>query len=437
MSIVTPKTFKTYSLGCRVNQAEMEAISRQLVTKGYALCQTKDQPDIVLLNTCAVTQKAEFETRKEIRKLKRLYPQSFLVVLGCTVTAQEKYNIVLPQADLLVSNEAKQRVIDLLEEKFGSKPADLKQISQSKYILSGRKFIKVQEGCDNFCTFCLTACLRGKPTSVPLPQIIEEINYWESQGIKEIILTGINISLYGKDSPKQESVTSLIEKILCKTRIERISLSSIYPQMLTPDFLDLTINNPRISQYFHLSIQSGSQSVLQRMNRKTNLNKLGETLKQIKAKNQSFTFRADFIAGFPDEAKEEFEETLQFIKENKISFVHAFPFSKRKGTAAFEMIEKKAWKDLPSQTKKERVKKVMETVKQIRQQEAERLINQISNCLIVRGDEAITHNGWPLRLRLHWKCSGQAINKGQIVPVKITAFENDQLGGEFIYPEES
>jgi threonylcarbamoyladenosine tRNA methylthiotransferase MtaB len=424
MSIVTPKTFKTYSLGCRANQAEIEEISRQLISKGYALCQSKDRPDIVLLNTCAVTQKAEFETRKEIRKLKRLYPQSFLVVLGCTVTAQEKYNIVLPQADLLISNENKQGVIDLLEEKFGSETANNNQISQSKYILSGRKFIKIQEGCDNFCTFCLTACLRGIPTSVPVAQIIEEINYWESQGIKEIILTGINISLYNP------SITVLLDQILSQTKIERISLSSIYPEMLEDNLLNLILNNPRISQYFHLSIQSGAPSVLTRMNRKTSIEKLGKTLQFIKQKNPLFTLRADFIISFPDETEKEFEETLQFIRENKISFAHVFPFSKRRGTVAFEMIEKKTWKDLPSQTKKERVKKVMETVKQARQQEAKKLSNQISDCLIIKGNEAITHNGWPITVTSNkLKITGI---KGQIIPVKITSFKDDHLFGEIV-----
>lgn len=423
MSIVTPKTFKTYCLGCRVNQAEMEEISRQLISKGYAFCPTKDQPDIVLLNTCAVTQKAEFETRKEIRKLKRVYPQSFLVVLGCAVTAQ-KYNIVLPQADLLVSNEDKKRTVDLLEEKFGSKASDLEQVLPSKYIFSSRKFIKIQEGCDNFCTFCLTACLRGKPTSVPVAQIIEEINYWRAQSIKEIILTGINISLY------QPSITVLLDQILSQTKIERISLSSIYPEMLEDNLLNLILNNPRISQYFHLSIQSGAPSVLTRMNRKTSIEKLGKTLHFIKQKNPFFTFRADFIVGFPDETQEEFEETLEFIRENKISFAHVFPFSKRKGTVAFERIEKKVWQDLPSQTKKERVKKVMETVKEVRQQEAEMLINQISDCLVVRGNEAITHNGWPIMIRTMNKEQRTKGLKGKIVPVKITSFENDQLLGE-------
>lgn len=430
-SIVTPPSFLTYSLGCRTNQAEIESLSRQLQDRGFAVCRPSSLPQIVLLNTCVVTQKAQRETRKEIRKLRRAYPKAFLVVLGCAVTAQEKLGFNLPQADWLISNEEKQRVADLLEEKYKTVLTKKGKIEKkSKYALSGRKFIKIQEGCDRFCTFCLTACLRGHPTSLPVDKIIKEINFWLENSIREIILTGTNISLYGQDLKPKTALTDLTRKILEKTPTPRLSLSSIYPQSLTPDFLKLVLGNPRVSQYFHLSIQSGSSSVLKKMNRSTDISK--NSLMQIKQKVPEFTFRADLIVGFPGETKKEFEETLQLIKVAPISFVHVFPFSKRPGTVAFEMIRRKKWQEVSSQIKKERVKKVLEIAKEVRQKEGRKQINKTTSCLIIRDKEGLTQNGWPITIGTMSNEQGTMGLKGKILPVKITDFKNDQLFGEII-----
>lgn len=430
-STLSLKTFKTYSLGCRANQAEIEIISKQLIDRGLRQSQPGEKPDLILFNTCSVTQKAEKETRQIMRQIKKAYPSAKLVVLGCTVTAREKYKTPLPAADLFIANEDKHRTLSLLEHKFGTLGI-AKNISrlENMYLASGRKFILIQTGCHNFCSFCLTAFLRGEPTSIPPQSIIEEINAWLPLNIKEVILTGTNLALWGEDLEPAQTITDLLSAILNQTKAERLSLSSIYPEMLTPDFLNLVSQNSRISRYFHLSLQSGSPTVLQRMNRPTNLEKLKQVLAKLKKEIPDFTFRADFIVGFPEETEEEFAETLRFVKENKIAFAHIFPFSKRKGTVAFEMIEKKSWKDLPFQIKKERVKKLRETVKEIREIEARQLINKISDCLIIRNNEAITHNGWPIWIN-NTKPKIKSL-KGKITPVKITAFENDQLLGEII-----
>ncbi|PIQ70171.1 hypothetical protein COS55_03270 [Candidatus Shapirobacteria bacterium CG03_land_8_20_14_0_80_40_19] len=415
-SILAPKTFLTYSLGCRTNQAEMEDIGLQLTANG--LRQTLREPDLVLLNTCVVTAKAEKESRQKIRALRKKHPKSFLVVLGCGVTAREIFNINLPEANLFVSNENKDQTINILNKHLRARliaPLQSKTCLNNKYIQSGRKFIKIQDGCDKYCSYCLTRYLRGIPKSIPPEKIIKEINFWVKNGIKEVILTGINIGLY-------PDLTGLLNKILKETKIERISFSSIYPEMLTEDFVKLVINNPRISQYFHLSLQSGSQNVLQRMNRETDLSRLLSIIKQIKAENQLFTFRADIIVGFPNESEEEFRETLDFIKKAKISFAHIFTYSARKGTVAYSL------SDLPSQIKKERIKRIVEAVKAIRQKEAEKIIEQTTNCLIVRGNEGMTENGWPIQVRVR----DRARVKGKILPVKITDFKNDQLFGEII-----
>lgn len=426
----------------------MENISLQLSACGLRQFKSSapffPSPDLILLNTCVVTEKAERETRKEIRKLQRLYPKSFLVVLGCAVTAKQKFIINLPEADLLISNEYKDRVIELLEQKYGSfQKRNQHPTIDNLYIRSGRKFIKIQEGCNLFCSFCQTAYLRGEPESVPPAKVIKEINFWLEKGIKEIILTGINIALYGLDLKEKINITDLVKLILKETPAERVSFSSIYPEMLLPltglnpvnEFTKLVINNSRISQYFHLSLQSGSQSVLQRMNRKTDLSRLLDILKQIKAINPFFTFRADIITGFSEESEKEFNETLEFIKKAKISFVHVFPFSARKGTKAFEMIKQKKWQDLPATTKKERTEIITKVVKETRRHEATKQFGDITDCLMVRLKrnniwEGLTKNGWLVKIKDQKSNIKNA--KGKICPIKIIDFKEDQLWGEIL-----
>ncbi len=420
--ILPPKTFLAYSLGCRTNQAEIEDISLRLMA--YGLRQKPGTPDIILLNTCVVTAKAEKETRQKIRELRKKYPKSFLVVLGCGVTAKEEFNINLPEADLYILNKNKDSVIKLLKKNFNLTLKNKNSFLNNNYIQSGRNFIKIQDGCDKSCSFCLTCYLRGIPKSIPPEKIIEEINFWVKNDIKEIILTGINIGLY-------HNLTGLLNKILKETKIERISFSSIYPEMLTDEFLKIVVDNPRISQYFHLSLQSGSQTVLQRMNRKTDLNGLLSTIKQIKTKNQFFTFRADIIIGFPNETEEEFKATLEFIKKNKISFVHSFPFSIRPDTKAEGFLKSGKWQDLPKEIKKQRQKIITNQIEKIKRELAGKMTGQVFPCLIVREKnhvwESLSQNNWPVAIRSKTKNL-----KGKIFPVKIIGFNNDQLLGEIV-----
>jgi len=547
MPIVSPKTFLAYSLGCRTNQAEIEAISLQLTGYGFRQLEeglrttdyTLQQPDLILLNTCVVTAKAEKETRQKIRELRKKYPKVFLVVLGCGVNAKNKFNTTLPAADLYITNEEKENITEIIYKCIVERDSSISvgmtmdnchsdrlrysseewrnhletrtkesldfardDILDNKYIQSGRKFIKIQDGCNGGCSFCLTQFVRGKPTSIPPEKIIEEINYWVGKGIKEIILTGINIGLYFSRhsdrsrrggrvekslSPTKEEegplnlagITNLVKRILNETQIARISFSSIYPEMLTEEFLSLVVGNQRITQCLHLSLQSGSQTVLERMNRKTNLNELLKKLQWIKSKNPFFTFRADIISGFPNETEQEFQETLDFIKNAKISFAHVFTFSPRKGTTAYQMIKTKQWQDLPEKTKKERAKKIKIAVEEIGKKEAEKIIGQTMDCLIIKKVnchsenfclsfratsidiggvekslspanyttkerdpstpneieglgmtqwEGITENGWIVLVK-STKSKIKSL-KGNILPVKITGFEKNYLVGE-------
>lgn len=431
--ILSPKTFAVFSLGCRTNEAEIEDLSQQLIKKGFTPASGKEQPGLVVLNTCVVTQKAEKETRQKIRELRKKYPQSFLVVLGCAVTAKEKLGVKLPKADLFIPNEDKEKALKIILKKISfskdTKNNLTRQVFWTKYQSSGRKFIKIQDGCNKFCAYCLTCLVRGKPKSVPGSQIIKEINFWVDKGIKEIILTGINISLWGKDLQPQEKIEDLIEKILSETKAERISFSSVYPEMINKKITKLVVGNPRISQYFHLSLQSGSEEVLKRMGRPTDLKSLLEKINLIKKANPLFTFRADIIVGFPQETEKEFKETIDFLQRAKIAFGHVFPFSARKGTLAEKKICQGEWKEVPFETKKQREKEIIKELREIRKKEIKKQLGRKTKCLIVAQKKGklwgLTQNNWQVML----ENQENANLKGKLVEIEIFAGKTDYLLG--------
>lgn len=419
-------TFSTYSLGCRTNQAEIEEISEKLIKLGWIY--NIKNPFVVILNTCVVTSKAELETRKEIRQLKKKYPKAKIVVLGCAVSGQ-KLGIQLPKADLLIDNKAKKQTPILIKKNFFTEkivcsPSNLAQPNlsrtiKSKYTQSGRKFIKIQDGCNRFCSYCITCFLRGKPESKPVEVILKEINTQIVLGIKEIILTGINLSLY-KD--KKIDCAQLAKIILDSTKIERLSFSSIHPELIKDEFIKIIVNNPRINQCLHLSLQSGSPTVLKRMNRTTDLTQLSNQIKKIKRLNRNFVFRADIIVGFPNESKDEFEETLKFVKKSEISFAHIFRYSPRVGTLADKKVREKEWQLIDKSTMKNRISELKKIIEQNKFRLFASLNNKTVRCLITQPHKGIIENGIEIDL------DSEADAVGQIAKVGIKIIDNQIVG---------
>ena len=346
--------FKTYSLGCRVNQAELETLTGQLETAGYLCDQENINPNFILLNTCVVTQKAEKETRKEIRKVKRLYPKAKLIVLGCAVEAKEKLENVLPEADIFVNNHDKLGIVNIITKLFPITKQLAPKHYQDKYQKSGKALIKIQDGCNYRCSYCIVPSLRGKSYSVPSKEIVNQIN--KLSNTHEVILTGVNLSLYGLDLKPRISFLELLKNILDQTKVEKITLTSLDPQLVDRELVNLFIGNSRLSRNLHFSLQSGSPSVLKRMNRNPNLNNFVKLLPFFKIYDSKFKFRADIIVGFPEETEKEFQETVLLIKQIKLNRAHLFRFSPRPGTLAFQKIQKKEWQDIPLGVKKEREK---------------------------------------------------------------------------------
>ena len=435
-------TFQTLTLGCRVNQAETKKISQDLLKLGFYPYQKNDysQPDLIIVNTCVVTRKGEQESAKTIRRLRKNYPGSLLVATGCAanlwlkVCAKSKNQ--LPPADIFITNEQKYTLAKTISRSF---LLSLANPSSSKE--ETRSLVKIQDGCDHFCSYCIVPHLRPEPTSKSLTKTVKEINHLVKNGTREVILCGINLSLYGRDLNPKISLNQLIKTILKKTTISRLSLSSLTPRLVNQELVDIFLadyqKDRRLSTYLHLALQSGSPTTLKRMNRKTNLKKLKTILRYLKEIIPDFNLRADIMVGFPGETEKEFQQTINFIKKTKIAFIHLFRYSLRPGTIAQKMIDTKKWQKVDHSVKKDRWQKIAQITKQIRKKEAQSIIGKTKEVLILKktnlGWWGISDNYWPTNINNVKNSNLKQKNiLGKIVPVKITSQSGNQLRGNLV-----
>jgi threonylcarbamoyladenosine tRNA methylthiotransferase MtaB len=315
------KTFSIITFGCRVNQAESRYIAESLCQKGWKY--QGNRRDLVIINSCAVTHKAEKEVKQFARRVKRENPNVKLIITGC-FTDKTK---LTPKKNLIGHNSGNY---------------------QDKYAGSGKAIVKIQDGCNNFCSYCIVPFLRGRSVSRPEEEIIQEIRRLEIRKIKEIILTGIDIADY-KNLPK------LLKLILSQTTIKKISFGSININAFSKSFLDLFPNN-RLASNFHIPLQSGCDATLKRMNRKYSISNFQRQLSNIQKKIPHFTFSTDIIVGFPGETDQEFNQSLKFLKSLKLTKIHVFRYSSRKGTVASKM--EKKWGKVTEEIKRKRAQQI-------------------------------------------------------------------------------
>ena len=352
------KTFFSYSFGCRVNEAEKEEIDRQLLKAGF--CYSKANPDFYIVNTCTVTQKAEREARQHIYQARKRFPEAKIVITGCAATYWQKNNLYqkLP-VDLVVDNLNKKFLVKLLQKRlYQQSQIHLRGVFRSnilsKFIDSGRLLIKIQDGCQRFCSYCIVPYLRGLPKSYRISEIINKINHL-SKGIKEVIFTAVNTEAFGYDTG--ESFIELVDEVVRQTKISRISFGSIHPWSATNDFFDLykkLLPEKRLVDFFHIPFQSGSNKILQLMKRGYTKEEMLEKLQSIKRLNDFAFIGTDIIVGFLDETDRDFEDTYSFLEQSPISKFHIFRFSKRQNTAAYYM--SKSLTEPQSQIKEKRAK---------------------------------------------------------------------------------
>jgi threonylcarbamoyladenosine tRNA methylthiotransferase MtaB len=322
------------TIGCRLNQSEIEIMASQFRQAGHAIIPSPAEADLIVINTCAVTGAAASDSRQKIRQAAK-YGNKRIIATGCWATLEPQAALELPGVENVVLNENKSDLVsDLLQ--ISPQIFDIEPLARE--VLPGthqrtRAFIKVQDGCDNFCTFCITKIARGKGVSEPLSKIMNAVNQALQGGAQEIVLSGVHLGSWGKDLDEKLHLANLIQAILSDSDVKRLRLSSLEPWDLDESFFELW-NDPRLCNHLHLPLQSGSDAVLRRMARKTSRETYREIVSNARAVEPEMAVTTDMIVGFPGENDDDFAETLEFVREIGFAGGHVFPFSARPGTAA-------------------------------------------------------------------------------------------------------
>ena len=342
-----------HNLGCKVNAYETEAMLQQLVSRGYEIVPFEEEADVYVINTCTVTNIADRKSRQMLHRARKRNPEALVVAVGCYVQADPEAAARDAAVDLVVGNDQKGRLADLIEA-GASRVEDLKAprsyepIAISDSTEHTRAFLKIQDGCNQFCSYCLIPYVRGRVRSRRPEEVILEAKILAAKGFQEVVLTGIHLSSYGLDFPEEaENVTAeepygtalrrLIGRIAEIPQIRRIRLGSLEPRIITPGFTSFLASCGKFCPHFHLSLQSGSASVLKRMNRRYTPEEYREKCRQIREAFSHPAITTDVIVGFPGETEEEFRETVSFLEDLQLYETHIFKYSRRKGTAADRM----------------------------------------------------------------------------------------------------
>ena len=325
-------------VGCRLNQAEIEHLALSLTESGVEVVSDPEEADEIVINTCCVTAKASADSRKMLRHHKALFPNAHVIGTGCWVsTSKDKLTERQQMLDQAYDNTQKEQIlVDLIEkaspEIFGSGFYRPNLGSRNRT----RGFVKVQDGCDNRCAYCLTQVARGHSVSTDAKSVIAYSRKLHHLGVKEIVLTGVQLGSWGKDLLPRQSISDLVKKLLDQTETARIRLSSIEPWDVSPELISL-FEDPRLCPHLHIPLQSGSDEILRKMNRPMNTARFREILKHIRGANPDIAITTDIICGFPGETEEIFDHSLEFLRDCQFSGGHVFPFSALQGTTAFTM----------------------------------------------------------------------------------------------------
>lgn len=334
------------TLGCKVNQYETEAMSELFIAKGYQVLPSEAMADIYVINTCSVTNLGEKKSRQYIRKMKRQNPNAIIAVVGCYSQVATEEVMAIEGVNLVIGTDDRKKVVEYVEDLEPwdqvSYVGDIMKVKEFEELVienvidKTRAFIKIQEGCNQYCSYCIIPYARGPIRSRQKENVLAEVRRLVDHGFKEFVLTGIHIASYGKDLGNIE-LLDLIKEVHAIEGIERLRLGSLEPRLITPEFIEATKNMSKFCPHFHLSLQSGSDSVLKRMNRKYDAATYLESVKALKAAFDRPSFTTDIIVGFPGETDEEFEETMNFVSQVGFAKIHVFQYSPKKGTKAAEM----------------------------------------------------------------------------------------------------
>ncbi len=423
-------------LGCKVNSFEVEGIKNDFIKVGYEITNDiTEYADVYVINTCTVTNTADKKSRQAIRRCIKQNPDGVVAVIGCYSQLKSQEAQEIDGVDIVLGTQNRNELVKYVEEFIKNrnpivnvenimKQKNFESFQTVKFKDKTRAFLKIQEGCNNFCTFCIIPWARGLIRSEKPENILKQVNDLVESGIKEIVLTGIHTGGYGEDLEDYNFVDLLteLEKI---EGLKRIRISSIEITQLTPEFMEYFATSKKIVNHLHIPIQSGDDEILKMMRRNYNLTEFEDKLNQIRKINPSVGISTDVIVGFPGETDEKFKNTCKTIKKFRINNLHVFPYSKRNGTPAAKMEDQ-----VEDAVKKERVKKLIQIGYEINNEYQSNFINQELEVLIESKDNNSYIGYTPNYIRVN--VSSDDLEKNELVNVKITKILDEKVYGERI-----
>ena len=427
-----------YTLGCKVNQYETEAMLEMFKKEGYTQVDSEDFADVYVINTCTVTHMSDRKSRQYIRRMKKKNPDAIIAVVGCYSQVSPEEILEIEEVNLVMGTNERRQIVEEIKKLDASKKAStvddimkvraFEEIEISQTNGRTRAFIKIQDGCDRFCTYCIIPYARGgKVRSRDLESIVSEVEKLVLNGYKEVVLTGIHVASYGKDV-KDESINLLtvIKAINEIDGIERIRLSSVAPVLFTDAFVSEVSKMKKVCPHYHLSLQSGCDETLKRMNRRYTTKEYKEIVDRLRENIPNVAITTDVIVGFPGETNDEFKSTYEFLKEIELSQMHVFKYSPRKGTPAATMENQ-----IDPQMKQLRSDKLLNLNKENFNKFAGRFIGQEVDVLFEQSIAENTYEGLtPNYIRVVVK-SDKDIH-GEILKVKLTDIRDEYVEGILI-----
>lgn len=428
------KTISTYTLGCKVNQYDTEAMLESFERAGYAPVQFGEPSDVCLINTCTVTGTGDQKSLKTIRRVAREQPECAIVVCGCLAQREAEKILAMDGVKLVVGVQRRAEVVELLEGALldGTtvnavaplKGAGFEALFVSRHEGKTRATMKIQEGCDRYCAYCIIPSVRGPVRSMPLEAVRAEAARLAASGYRELVLTGIHLASYGRGT--EDTLIDAIRAVHDTEGVARVRLGSLEPVVVTEDFARELSQLPGIMRQFHLSLQSGSATVLKRMRRRYTPDEYRAAAETLRRFMPDCAVTTDVIAGFPGETEEEFQETIDFVQDIHLARIHVFPYSRRSGTVADAMPGQ-----IPEAEKRERARRLIEIGNQLERDYVSQMIGTIQQVLFEQpaGEPgsglAEGYTGQYIRVRA-------VASPGDLKPVKLVRAEGTLAFGEIV-----
>ena len=423
-----------YTLGCKVNQYETEAMLELFEKEGYEKAETEDYADVYVINTCTVTHMSDRKSRQYIRRMKKKNPDAIIAVVGCYSQVSPEEILSIDEVNLVMGTNDRKKIVEEVKKIDASRKVStvddimkvkaFEEIEINKANGKTRAFMKIQDGCDRYCSYCIIPYARGRVRSRDLESIVKEVENLASNGYKEVVLTGIHVASYGKDIKDSDiKLLDVIKQINDIEGIERIRLSSVEPILFTDEFVEAVSTMDKVCPHYHLSLQSGCDETLKRMNRRYTTAQYKEIVDKLRKEIPNVAITTDVIVGFPGETEEEFEKTYNFLKDIELSQMHIFKYSPRKGTKAADMENQ-----VSPQIKHERSEKLLQLNKENFMKFASKSVGKEFEVLFEQevGDdkyEGLTPN----YLKTFVTCDEDIC--GKIMKVKITEVKDEYVEG--------